>query len=180
MCRSRFGERVTLNTVVATEEKFLSAISRVTSWCIYWQSYLRILVWEPTTPFKRKPSQVVKAVTSNERIRTCHFFFCFAFSCLSQHSVVGSKIWYAYVFLLHCVFASYVASRFFVFVLYLDPHFATAAMLVSAIIWIFILPSSLIAALCMYDLYRRRKRQLQDVEGDLALVCHLAKVMAFQ
>ena len=50
-----------------------------------------------------------------------------------------------------------------------------AVMLMSAIFWIFILPSSLIAAVWLYDLYRRQKKQLEDVEGDLALVCQLAK-----
>lgn len=50
-------------------------------------------------------------------------------------------------------------------------------MLSSAVFWIFILSGSFVAAVALYDLYRRRKKQFDDVERDLALICRLARVI---
>jgi hypothetical protein len=46
----------------------------------------------------------------------------------------------------------------------------------SAILLAFSLSTSLIAAVCLYDLYRRQKKQSDHEKENLDLVCHLAKV----
>jgi hypothetical protein len=49
-------------------------------------------------------------------------------------------------------------------------------MLDSAIFLVFSLSTSLIAAVCLYDLYRRQKKRSDDEKEDLDLICYLAKV----
>lgn len=49
-------------------------------------------------------------------------------------------------------------------------------MLSWAVFWIVILSGSFVAAVALYDLYRRQKKQFDDFQKDLALVCRLARV----
>ncbi|XP_057364985.1 26S proteasome non-ATPase regulatory subunit 10-like [Daphnia carinata] len=44
-----------------------------------------------------------------------------------------------------------------------------------AVFWVFTLSTSLIAAICLFDLYRRQKRQSCVEKEDLDLICNLAK-----
>lgn len=55
-----------------------------------------------------------------------------------------------------------------------DNYFST--MWSWAVFWIFILSGSFVAAVALYDLYRRRKKEFDDFEKDLVLVCRLARV----